>query len=46
VKNEPKIKLLADWKQIYSIYKEVVSLKDKSSELFEEEVISVTELYL
>ena len=41
-RNEPKIKLLADWKQIYSTYKEVLFLKDKSPELFEQDIISVT----
>ena len=41
-RNEPKIKLLADWKQIYSTYKEVLFLKDKRPELFEQDIISVT----
>ena len=41
-RNEPKIKLLADWKQIYSTYKEVLFLKDKSPEFFEQDIISVT----
>ena len=41
-RNEPKIKLLADWKQIYSTYKEVLFLKDKSPEVFEQDIISVT----
>jgi len=41
-RNEPKIKLLADWKQIYSTYKEALFLKDKSPELFEQDIISVT----
>ena len=41
-RNEPKIKLLADWKQIYSTYKEVLFLKNKSPELFEQDIISVT----
>ena len=41
-KDEPKMKLLADWKQIYSTYKEVVFLKNKSPELFKEDMISVT----
>tara|TARA_B100000700_G_scaffold110706_1_gene124725 strand:- start:97 stop:1035 length:939 start_codon:yes stop_codon:yes gene_type:complete len=44
-KNEPKIKLLADWKQVYSIYKEVLFLKEKSPELFEADTVLVTELY-
>lgn len=44
-KNEPKVKLLADWKQVYSIYKEVLFLKEKSPELFEEDMVSVTEFY-
>ena len=41
-KNEPKIKLLADWKQIYSIYKEILFLKEKSPELFDAVTMSVT----
>ena len=43
-KNEPKIKLLADWKQIYSIYKEVCFLRDKNPDLFYKDKISITEL--
>ena len=43
-KNEPKIKLLADWKQIYSIYKEVCFVKDKNPDLFYKDKISITEL--
>ena len=45
-KSEPKIKLLADWKQIYSIYKEVCFVKNKDPELFQQDKISITELYL
>ena len=43
-KNEPKIKLLADWKQIYSIYKEVCFVRDKNPDLFYKDKISITEL--
>ena len=43
-KNEPKIKLLADWKQIYSIYKEVCFVRDKNPGLFYKDKISITEL--
>ena len=42
-RNEPKIKLLADWKQIYSIYEEVLALKDKRPERFSKDMISITE---
>ena len=45
-RNEPKIKLLADWKQIYSIYKEVFALKDKRPERFSKDMISITELHV
>jgi hypothetical protein len=41
-KNEPKIKLLADWKQIYSIYKEVCFLRDKNPGSFQQDILSVT----
>ena len=41
-KSEPKIKLLADWKQIYSIYKEVCFVKNKDPELFQNDILSVT----
>jgi hypothetical protein len=34
--------LLADWKQIYTIYKEVIFLKEKKPELFESEEMVVT----
>ena len=43
-KNEPKMELLADWKQIYSNYKEVLVLRNKSPELFSKDVISITRL--
>ena len=43
-KNEPKMELLADWKQIYSNYKEVFVLRNKSPELFSKDVISITRL--
>ena len=45
-KNEPKFKLLADWKQIYTIYKEVLFLKEKKPELFESEEMVVTKMNL
>ena len=41
-KNEPKIKLLADWKQIYSIYKEVCFVRDKNPGSFQQDILSVT----
>ena len=43
-KKEPQIKLLADWKLVYSIYKEVTSLKKKKPELFAVEEISVQQV--
>ena len=45
-RNEPKIKLLADWKQIYSIYEDVFALKDKRPERFSKDMISITELHV
>ena len=41
IKNEPKMKLLMDWKLIYSIYKEVESLKNKNHKSFNVEEVSV-----
>ncbi|MEC9382137.1 MAG: hypothetical protein VX984_03565 [Thermodesulfobacteriota bacterium] len=40
-KKEPKIKIVATWKSIYSIYKEIEVLKSKSPELFQIEEIAV-----
>ena len=40
-KDEPRIKLLADWKLLYSIYKEVDSLKNKNHKSFDVEDVSV-----
>tara|TARA_Y100001970_G_scaffold288056_1_gene414252 strand:+ start:246 stop:1319 length:1074 start_codon:yes stop_codon:yes gene_type:complete len=40
-KKEPKIKIIATWKSIYSIYKEIEVLKSKSPELFQIEEIAV-----
>ena len=41
IKDEPKMKLLMDWKLIYSIYKEVESLKNKNHKSFNVEEVSV-----
>mgnify|MGYP001246173755 CR=1 FL=1 len=40
-KKEPKIKIVATWKSIYSIYKEIEVLKSNSPELFQIEEIAV-----
>lgn len=43
-KKEPKKGLVSDWKLIYSIFKEIKALKDKSPNLFDKQEIVVTSI--